>query len=436
MSVPHPAVSARRRLAGWLLACTAVMTVATAMTAADWRMAAGLIAWLACVLVLPDIASRSRWQSGTLVALGIGGMLWGLLQGEAIQWQRAAAANIGLISLLIGVSFLQLVAMPRHASDTPLPTGPAAYRNTQVGVQLFGSVINLSTVFIVGDRLTRERGMDRRLTVLLTRSFSVAAFWSPFFASMAAALAFAPDANIGHLVATGLPLAAAALVGTYFLEGRHTDNRFQGYPIRYDSLALPGLLAVTVLTVHAFRPDISVIALITLLGPLVTMAALIPRGRSGRRALRQQVEENLPGMGNELSLFLAAGVLAAGLGSVLATTDEWLPFHAFGALEAWLTLVAMIALAMVGVHPVISVATFGTMLEPLNPDHSLLAATFLAGWALGVCVSPLSGLTLAFQGRYGVDGIRITRWNLGYTTWMLGLCALAFTLLALWVSND
>ncbi|SEP09705.1 hypothetical protein [Aquisalimonas asiatica] len=435
MSVSHPQPAARRRVAGWLLAGTALFTVVTAMTPADWRIAAGITAWAACLLMLPDIARRSRWQSGVLMTLGAGGMLWGLFQGEAIQWQRAVAANTGLISLLIGVSFLQLVAMPRRASDTTLPTGPSAYRNTQVGVQLFGSVINLSTVFIVGDRLTREQGMDRRLTILLTRSFSVAAFWSPFFASMAAALAFAPDANVGHLIATGLPLATAALLGTYLLEGRKVDHRFQGYPIRYDSLALPGLLAVTVLVVHAFYPEVSVIALITLLGPMITMAALIPRGRSGRRALKQQVEENLPGMGNELSLFLAAGVLAAGLGSVLATTGDWLPFQAFGGLEAWLTLVAMIGLAMVGVHPVISVATFGTMLEPLNPDHSLLAATFLAGWALGVCVSPLSGLTLAFQGRYGVDGTRITRWNLGYTAWMLGLCAVSLSLLAMWTAG-
>lgn len=432
MSEPH-LPPPRRRTAGWLLITTAVLIVLSALHAPALRPVAGAAAWAACGLLIPDLARRSLWQGGGLILAGALGLAWGLTRGVSVDWERAVAANSGLIALLIGVSFLQLVALPRQSADRPPPRGPAAFRNTQIGTHLFGAVINLSTVFIVGDRLARHAGMPRELTILLTRSFSAAALWSPFFAAMAAALAFAPDARLVHLLATGLPLAGAALLGTYWTVGRHVDSQLPGYPVRYDSLVLPGALAATVLGLHFVYPEVSAIALITLLAPLLAILLLIPRGRSGRRALRQQVNENLPRMGNELALFLGAGVLAAGLASVLATTQDWVPFHEFGPLQAWLTLVMMIGLAAVGVHPVISVATFGALLEPLDPHHSLLAATFLAGWALGVCVSPLSGLTLSFQGRYGVDGLLIARWNLGYVLWMLALCGIALTALATWL---
>ena len=435
MSVPPPVPPLRRRLAGWLLVLTAILSVLTAFGVMDGRMAAGTTAWLACLLLLPDLGGRSRWQSGLLILTGGGGIAWGLAQGADVMWERAVAGNSGLIALLIGVGFLQLVALPRDNADRPLPGGPGAFRNTQMGVHLFGAVINLSTVFIVGDRLARQAGMPRELTILLTRSFSAAAFWSPFFAAMAAALVFAPEAKLAHLLATGVPLALAALASTYWTIGRHVTDTLPGYPVRYDSLVLPGVLAGAVLVIHLLVPAVSVIALVTLLAPLLTLMLLVPRGRSGRRAVTQQVHFNLPRMVNELALFLGAGVLAAGLGSVLTVVDGWVPFQAFGALEAWLTLVAMILLAVAGVHPVIGIAAFGALLEPLNPDHSLLAATFLAAWALGVCVSPLSGLTLSFQGRYGVDGLRIARWNAGYTLWMLVLCGIALAGLDTWLTS-
>lgn len=395
---------------------------------------AGALAWLACGLLLPDLTVRSRWQSGLLVAVGGSGLAWGAAQGNAPAWETAVAGNSGLIALLIGVSFLQLVALPR-SGGTELPRGPHAFRNTQIGVHLFGAVINLSTVFIVGDRLARGGPPQREHVVLLTRSFAAAAFWSPFFAAMAAALAFAPEAQLGHLLAAGLPLAAASLIGTYWTLGRRVPPDLPGYPVRYDSLRLPAVLATAVLALHWLYADIPVLALITLLAPTVTVAMLIPQGGAGRRALKRQVHEGLPRMGNELALFLGAGVLAAGLASVLQVTGSWVPFSTFGAWQAWLTLVAIIGLAIIGVHPVISIAVMATVMAPLDPHPSLLAATFLAGWGLGVCVSPLSGMNLALQGRYGIDGLRIARWNLPYTGWMLIVAAATLGGLATWLNG-
>jgi len=414
----------RRYAAGWLLTAAGGLAVAAALIAGLPMVPAGIMAWFAAVLLWPDMGGRTRIQAAALLVLGILGMLWGLGQGVAPDLGRAVSANAGLIGLLIGVSFLQLVAMPRGADQEPRPRGRQAFRSTLLGVHLFGAVINLATVFIVGDRI-RERGrITPRQTILLIRGFSAAGFWSPFFAAMAAALAFAPRAELGLILAIGLPLAGCALLITWFTAGRCASRQFVGFPVRYDSLRLPGLLAVLVIALHLQYPSISVIALVSLLGPLLTVLILLPRGRSGHQALGRQVSGGLPRMHNELGLFLSAGVLAAGLASVLAATGDWLPFTVFGPLQAWLSFLAMLALALVGVHPVISIAALATVLAPLAPDHSLLAMTFICGWALGIAISPLSGLTLSFQGRYGIDSTRITRLNARYGLLMALACGL------------
>ena len=82
-------------------------------------------------------------------------------------------------------------------------------------------------------------------------------------------------------------------------------------------------------------------------------------------------------------------------------------------------------MSTIGIHPVIQISSISGLLLQLNPDPSLLAATFLFAWHLGTCASPLSGTNLVFQGRYGVPAWRIAMWNLPYGLLMVmlgGMC--------------
>ena len=421
---------ARVKLAGYLLALAGLGAGLSAIMALPLLLPAALAAWCAAALVWRRAASRSIIQAAALILAGVAGLAWGLIHAAPVDLQRALTANMGLIGLLIGVSFLQLVSLPASGTQDEPPRGPAAFRSTGLGVHLFGAVINLSTIFLVGNRLRQYGPLEREQIVMLTRFFATAGFWSPFFAAMAAALTFAPEARILHLIAAGVPLAALAMLITWLGTGRHVTDAFVGYPTRYQHLRVPGILAGAVIAIHLWDDSLSVIAVITLLAPLVTAAALLRQRRRGLPVIRTHVTHNLPRMVNELLLFLAAGVMASGLAATLATVDGWSLFTGFGPLEAWLTTLFIIALAVVGLHPVIGVATFGTMLAPLQPDNSLLAISFLAGWALGVTASPLSGINLALQGQFGLDSMRIVRWNAGYTVLMLLALGPAFWLVA------
>jgi len=123
------------------------------------------------------------------------------------------------------------------------------------------------------------------------------------------------------------------------------------------------------------------------------------------------VTEHVPAMVNELSLFLVAGVLAAGLASVLSSDIGWVPSQGFGLIQASSLLGFMVLLAVVGVHPVVTVSGATPLVMSLNPDPNLLAVVYLLAWSLGTCASPLSGTHLVFQGRYGVSNWRAAAGN-------------------------
>jgi hypothetical protein len=212
----------------------------------------------------------------------------------------------------------------------------------------------------------------------------------------------------------------ALLVTGWTLTRKPEAKQFIGYPMHFDALWIPGLLASAVLLLHQLQPDIPILTLIALLSLGLTLSLLLIRYRTaGTGKFIGHIETNLPGMSGELCLFLAAGVLAAGISTVIATSGIDITLAQFGALEATYLLFAMVAISVVGVHPVISIATAGGIFAPLVSDPNLLGITFLMTWALGVSTSPFSGMHLGMQGRFNIDSRNFIRWNGGFTLFML-----------------
>ena len=102
-----------------------------------------------------------------------------------------------------------------------------------------------------------------------------------------------------------------------------------------------------------------------------------------------------------------------------------LPFGSgFDAAAATILLAGMLLLSLLGVHPIISIAVATPLLTPFTPDSQLLAVTFVFSWSLGTCASPLSGLNLIFQGRYGIPSVRLAMLNWPYVAVMFLVAAL------------
>ncbi len=421
----------RARAAGWLLASMVIVLPAHAI---GWfpSLPAALPGWMAALLLWSALAVAQRRQVAVLAGLGIAGLVFAAARGVPLDLARIALQNHLILSMLAAVSFLRLVALPDLAEGESdrLPRGPAAMLRTLVGVHLFGAVINLSAVVVMGDRLARAGAMNPNTALLLSRGFTCAVYYSPFFGGTALALTLAEGARLGVLVAVGLPLAIIGL-GFAAWDARRRDPRkledFVGYPTDLRSLFVPLLLASGVLAAHLVWPRVSVLTVIAWVAPLLvgTLLGVRAGAREAAVGMLAHVQQRLPEMRGELALFLAAGVLASGLTATFSAFGDWLPFERLDGTSATVIMLMTVLAATVGLHPVIGLTTAASVLAPTNPPPDLLAVMFVLSWGLGTAVSPMAVTHLTMQGRYGVDAWMFPRANVGYGLLMMVLASLA-----------
>lgn len=379
----------------------------------------GVIAWAACLLLLPRLPRHQLIMVMVLAGLGALGIAWSMARGSAGLINMALTQNVPLAGMLIAVSFLQLIAVSRDATEEPLQQGRAALFKTMIGVHLFGAVINFSAVAIFADRLSARTKLTMEQAMGLSQAFIVGATWSPFYGAMAAALTAAPEASLTQLILWGIPVATIGIVITWFTLTSKQHGRaehFVGYPLHLEALWVPAVLAAGVLTLHEWQPRWSVLAIIAALSTLVAIITLLIRdsAQAGRVLLRH-VYDRLPAMNGELTLFLAAGILSAGMSGTIDALDLGLPFSQFGAFEASIVLVVMNVSAWIGLHPIILVSVLGPWLMPLKPDQTLLAMPFLMSWGFGLTACPMSNTMLAMAGRYGLPFGELLRQNRRYS---------------------
>jgi hypothetical protein len=398
--------ASRDSLAAGLYFTVVVLVIATLVLPRYPAWITGLIAWFACLLLLPRLPRHQLRLVLILAGLGVAGIAWSMAQGARGLIEIALTQNVPLAGMLIAVSFLQLIAVGRQPSADPPEQGRGALARTMLGVHLFGAVINYSAVAIFADRLSAHTRLSAMQAMALSQAFIIGAAWSPFYGAMAAALTVAPAASLAQLILWGLPVAAIGMVVTFLTltSAQYGGARdFTGYPLHLEALWVPAVLAASVLAIHDWQPAWPVLAVIAAMALLVTVLTLLLReGDATAVTLLRHGRTRLPAMNGELTLFLAAGILSAGMNGAIEVLDLKLPFSGFGGLEASLVLVMMNVAAWLGLHPIILVSVLGPWILPLQPDQTLLAMTFLMSWGVGLTACPMSNTMLGMAGRYGL----------------------------------
>jgi hypothetical protein len=245
---------------------------------------------------------------------------------------------------------------------------------------------------------------------------------------MAVVLTYVSGAQLSWIIIAGLPFTIAGFLVVYSearLRYPEQVESFVGYPMQASSLKVPALLVLSVVIAVWLLSDTSVLVVIASCALLVTVVTLLIRTdiKSTLQQLVDYIVNGLPRMVNELTLFLAAGVLAAGTSAMIKNGALPNPFVVFDALTASKLLGIMLILAAMGIHPVILISSFTPLILTLDPDPNLLAVTYLFAWNLGTCSSPLSGTHLVFQGRYGIPSWKAAMWNWPYALimWLIAL---------------
>lgn len=191
-------------------------------------------------------------------------------------------------------------------------------------------------------------------------------------------------------------------------------NIFEGYSISFSSLYLPFSLAFLVLVTNYFFPHIKVIILISLFSFFLALI-ILPIKKSIKKAIIEitnHILVELPKMKAEISLFLVAGMFGVIMSSILLGLNLQLPFEKFDWIIASILLAIFILLGFIGIHPLITIAIIGDLLNQV--DHTLLAVTFLMAWATTVSTSPFSGSNLTIVSRYDFNAKDIFKLNMFY----------------------
>jgi len=389
---------------------------------------------VAVLLLWRDIPRRSRAQAGVLMALGTLMLLVArFVYGAEVDWPAMLQGNAFVAAMLVGVSFISLIGKQGTKGATgQRVTGAGGILRTWLGVHFLGTILNLSTVFMVGDKLARRGPLTTPQLLALNRGLSSAALWSPFFASMAVVIALVPDVQYAQIAVVGFPMAMlSGLLTTLELRRRFDLTEVDGFSLSPRSLLMPVGMAALVMLFHFWlTPSLTIVSIITFLLPGVAVLSNLRDGpRFTLRRIRQHTTTRLPAMRGEISLFLAAGLLTIGLSTLVsaAAGSDWTLFTRFGTPQAMISFAAITLSALVGLHPIIGVSVLASILNLQSGEQTLFAFVALSSWAVGTSVGPLSGINLSLQGRYGVSGYRMMKNNLLYAAVMslLSLVAIA-----------
>ncbi len=426
------------KLSGYGVALGCGLFLLSIIPGVGWAYAlSALCYWTVFIMAWPRLNARNKKQIRLLLGVAIIALLTAYFNGVSLNFFSLIEGNLGIVAMLSAVSVLGLLPDPVKQKAPIL--GAKGVVSTWASVHLLGAVINMSSVFLVGDKLQRNTGsLSKAQYSILVRALTSAGFWSPFFASMAVALSIAPHAEFHQLAIIGVPMAMlSCLISLWEFNKRGTLAAFSGFPLAFHSLVFPLSLAASVLVFHYFiMPDLPILSIVTLLSPVSVIVLLVLK--SGARYTKQRLTDHahirLPNMANEVSLFLSAGLLTKAVSLALAGVlgANWSLFDTFGFVEAFSCFVGICAIALLGLHPIVGISLMSSLVPAHGVDNTLLAFVCLCSWGVGTAISPLSGINLSVAGKYAVDNFQLARSNLLYGVLMSLVVAIAMYMLA-WV---
>ncbi|OPX56412.1 hypothetical protein SAMN02745127_01904 [Oceanospirillum multiglobuliferum] len=412
-------------LSGLLLVLTWMLTLLDTLNLVETTTLATCLAWGFVVLEFPSLTRKQTTPILILMLGGLGFALWAWLETGHIDLLGMADEHIKLAMLLTAVSFIRL-ATRVHAGDQC--RGFKSFFMTFSGMHLFSSVANFSSLFLFGDQIKQPQAQGALVSPLsyrlLTRGFSLAIFWSPFLSMIPLVLELVPGTNMSAVYPWALSLVAFGFILT-LIEARLREpkqlSEYQGYPIQVSSLALPLLLISTLLMVHQLLPDVPMLALISSVAVLVPILwVLVVKGSNetwGR--IKGHVQQQLPNTRPEISLFLAAGFLAAGVKTCISAGLIASPFDHTDALVASIVMLLIFFISSLGIHQFALMAIFAGLMSQVTTTPHLMAIAYMVGVSLSMSGSLFSGVNIIIQNQFKVSSTAILRDNMPYSLIML-----------------
>lgn len=411
------------RIAGPLVLTMCLLTLLNIVLPLGLAGLATLLCWLYIAIEMPRLKPKQRKQILTLFTIGIAAAALAWTQGADLSLQALFGEHLKLAMLLTSISFIGMAGRVDCNASKP---GIHSFITTLLGMHFFSSVANFSSVIIVGDQIKQKQRIDQLSQWVLSRGFGMAVLWSPFLSLLPLVLEQVPGVDLTQVYPFAITLAVIGL-SLSIIEARVRTptalQRFSGYPLKAETLALPIVLITLILLLSWQMPQLPMVFLVSLLSIIVPIAlmAVMSNVRSASRRVSLHVSEKLSESRAEISLFMSAGVLAAGVKACIGVGLISLPFTQTDASVASLVLVMIVGLAYLGIHQLALVAIFASLLADITVTPNLMAIAYVLGTSLAMSGSTFSGLNFIMKSRFNATDREILCNQLPYNLTMLAI---------------
>lgn len=420
--------SKRQRISGWLVAASVFCYTYSIVSSGPILYVCGVLYWCALLFMLPDIQGRSRTQMRYILLCSLPGILVSLYFQNLDPINKALHSSTGILTLLVVAGLFGLSSKRfRGSGEREYNIGARAVISTYANTHFIGSVINFAAVVILGDRLQKKKPIDITQATLLSRAFASAGFWSPFFVTMAVAGTYSPEFDFVSVLPYGATIAVIGFLYTiveFKIKG-HLKS-FVGLSSSVSSLMLPIGVVIAIAALIFLFPETSII-------DIVIISALGFGGLFfvvGRHSVTEYIQNRLPNHCNEIALFLSAGTLNASLLGLTKLLPGQNPLFALTPTLCVTFIAVSLALNLLGVHPLISIAFFVGIVDLSGEHQNMLAFTLFSAWAMCSALGPLSGQNIGIASRYNIDSFMIAKSNILYSFVLFASCS-AFILFSL-----
>jgi hypothetical protein len=418
-------------LSGLLIFATLIMALIDTFGLAVLALPATLTAWAFVLLEYLRLNRKQRIQISVLCAIGAAFTGWAWSQGSDAQLIDLLGEHLKLAMLLAAVNFIRLSTQLAPATDSP---GPRSFLLTLGGMHLFSSVANFSSMLLVGEQIKRKGTLSPLSQIILARGFSLAIMWSPFLSILPLVLEQVPGAELYSIYPFSAALAVIGLLIT-FLDVRHRHNdeyhHYSGFPMTLGTLLLPLCLISTILLAAWIWPQLPTVGAVSLLAILTPLMLLTLR-RGPLQATSRVIEhitQRLADTRAEISLFLSAGFLAAGVKACIAVGLIDLPFTHTDATVASMVMISIVVLAYLGIHQFALVAICAGLLADVTTAPTLMAIAYIVATSVSMSGSTFSGVNFILQARFACPARSLLKNNLNYSVMMLVAASLLMYLM-------
>ena len=330
------------------------------------------------------------------------------------------------------------------------------------GAALFGMLINLSTIGLLGSMISQGAAVEgdkeerriagirrKRMTLAMLRGFCSIPMWSPITVTIAIITSAIPTLSWAEIAVYSAPIAVIFIVMGWVLDriaypkrpapvGTITPSLAGLIPLMMLALAVP---AVAFALSTLFKTSMIIALLIVL--PWLSIAWLVFQKIDTPAPLRETGQEiyyeilpSLASMRSEITLFSCSAFLGVMVAHIIDTDALGATIIGLGlpngmvlALTAWI----MVTLSVLGINSIVTVTIAAATMPKLTVlaiDPVIIGMMLVSVWCITVNLSPYSTAVRLSARIIDTDPLVLGgRWNGIYS--LICLCFLTLCLLVL-----